>query len=65
MYSRKGADLKVISSVETKNPGYVTRDLKEKTSESRGFGVDQFYLRDEDVASLQNRWSSTRFRDTR
>ena len=42
-----------FSSMETKNPGYVTRDLKEKTSESRGFGVDQFYLRDEDVAYLR------------
>ena len=31
--------LEVLSGVETKNPGYVTRQLSEKRSKSDGFGV--------------------------
>merc|ERR1719321_1374905 len=58
--NRKGAELKVLSSVETKNPGYVTRDMKEKIHKDRGFAVDTFYLKDEDVAYALGKGGSTR-----
>ena len=39
----------VLSAVETKNPGLVSREMKEKISDKKSFGVDTFYLRDDDV----------------
>ena len=60
--SRKGAELKCLSSIETKNPGYITRDLREKTSSDEEFGVDIFCLKDEDVGPgfLESRRGSVR-----
>merc|ERR1719271_1378187 len=58
--NRKGAELKVLSSIETKSSGYVTRDLREKINKDRGFAVDTFYLKDEDVAYALGKGGSTR-----
>merc|ERR1719359_2794168 len=60
--NRKGAELKVLSSVETKNPGYVTRSMREKISDRKGFGMDQFALRDEDVSYALGKGGSTRMK---
>jgi len=57
---RKGAELKVSSAVETKNPGLVSREMKEKISDRKGFGVDTFYLRDDDVAYALGKGGTTR-----
>merc|ERR1719214_236064 len=60
--NRKGAELKVLSAVETKNPGLVSREMKEKISDSKGFGVDMFYLRDDDVAYALGKGGQTRMK---
>lgn len=39
--NRKGAELKVCSSIETKNPGYLSRDMREKVSDRSGFDTDR------------------------
>merc|ERR1740117_2437295 len=39
--SRRGAELKVMSGVETKSPGYFTKGVREKTSSERGFDTDR------------------------
>jgi hypothetical protein len=59
---RKGAELKVKSSIETKNPGFITRQLKEKIHDDKGLAVDTFYLRDEDVAYALGKGGSTRIK---
>ena len=41
--NRTGAELKVLSSVETKNSGKVTSTLKEKISDRDIFTRDVFY----------------------
>ena len=51
---------KVLSSVEAKNTGLVTRQLKEKINEKSGFARDSFYLKDEDVAYALGKGGSTR-----
>jgi rRNA processing protein Krr1/Pno1 len=60
--SRTGAELKVLSSVETKNTGHVTRQLKEKINEKSGFAKDSFYLKDEDVAYALGKGGTTRMK---
>merc|ERR1719247_1373789 len=60
--NRKGAELKVLSSVETKNPGYITRDMKEGTTDDDGFGMDIFCLKDEDVSFALGKQGSTRMK---
>jgi len=59
---RKGAELKVLSAVETKNPGLVSREMKEKISDKKSFGVDTFYLRDDDVAYALGKGGQTRMK---
>merc|ERR1719201_1946775 len=60
--SRTGAELKVLSSVETKNTGHVTRQLKEKINDKSGFAKDMFYLKDEDVAYALGKGGTTRMK---
>merc|ERR1719473_1090290 len=60
--NRTGAELKVLSSVETKNTGMITRTLKEKISEKSGFAKDSFYLKDEDVAYALGKGGTTRMK---
>lgn len=60
--ARRGAELKVMSSVETKNPGIITRDLKENMSDRRGFDSDIFRLKDEDVAYALGQKGATRMK---
>merc|ERR1719482_1035364 len=59
---RMGAELKVLSAVETKNPGYVTRNMKEKISDKKGLATDYFYLKDEDVAYALGKGGTTRMK---
>jgi len=60
--NRTGAELKVLSSVETKNTGMITRTLKEKISDRSGFAKDTFYLKDEDVAYALGKGGVTRMK---
>merc|ERR1719226_339542 len=57
---RRGSELKVMSSIETKSPGFFTRGIKEKTSEKPGFDTDRFIFRDEEVSYALGKDGATR-----
>eukprot|EP01062_Namystynia_karyoxenos_P075347 TRINITY_DN725_c0_g1_i7.p1 TRINITY_DN725_c0_g1~~TRINITY_DN725_c0_g1_i7.p1 ORF type:complete len:581 (+),score=230.81 TRINITY_DN725_c0_g1_i7:111-1853(+) len=46
---RRGAELKVMSSIENKNPGWGTRDVKD-FKDDRDWGTDTFILRDDELS---------------
>ena len=50
--SRRGAELKVMSGVETKTPGYFTRGVRDKTTNTKGFDTDRMLFRDEDILGV-------------
>jgi len=59
--SRRGAELKVMSSVESKHPGYYTLNVRDTTSDSSGFDTDSMILEDEEeVAYALGREGATR-----
>lgn len=57
---RRGAELKIMSSVETKNPGTFTRGLREKTSDKRGFDTDRICFKDDEVSYALGKEGATR-----
>ena len=57
---RRGCELKVMSSVETKSPGYFARGIREKESDRKGFGTDRMILRSEDVSYALGKEGTTR-----
>lgn len=62
MRSRKGAQLKIMSCVETKARGYFTRGVEDHTSKYKGFSTDTMYLKDEDISYALGRGGSTRMK---
>merc|ERR1719229_219786 len=58
--SRRGAELKVMSGVETKSPGFFTRGLREKTSDRRGFDTDRMIFRDDELSYALGKDGATR-----
>jgi len=57
---RRGAELKVMSGVEAKNPGYFTKGLKEKTSDKKGFDTDRLLFRDDELSYSLGKQGTTR-----
>jgi len=57
---RRGAELKVMSAVETKSPGTFTRGLKEKLGEDRGFNTDRVIFRDDELSYALGKEGATR-----
>merc|ERR1719476_531459 len=57
---RRGSELKVMSGIETKSPGFFTRGLKEKISERKGFDTDRMLLRDEELSYALGKDGATR-----
>lgn len=57
---RYGSELKIMSSIETKSPGFFTRGLREKISTRRGFDTDRLLMRDEEVSYALGKDGSTR-----
>jgi len=57
---RSGSELKVMSGVETKSPGFFTRGVRDKTSDSKGFAVDRMVFRDEEVSYALGKDGATR-----
>jgi len=57
---RRGAELKVMSAVETKSPGVFTRDLREKFSDDRGFNTDRMIFRDDELSYALGKEGATR-----
>ncbi|CAD7974357.1 unnamed protein product [Amoebophrya sp. A120] len=60
--ARKGAELKVKSSVESKEKGYFSKDLEENRDEWKnpGFSTDIMHLKDEAIAYCLGQGGSTR-----
>merc|ERR1719215_908970 len=58
--ARRGAELKVMSSVETKSPGTFTRGVREKTSSERGFDTDRMIFKDDELSYALGKEGSTR-----
>ncbi|CAK8998772.1 unnamed protein product [Durusdinium trenchii] len=48
--ARRGAELKVMSAVETKAPGTFTRGVREKFSDEKGFATDRMIFRDDELS---------------
>eukprot|EP01065_Artemidia_motanka_P049564 TRINITY_DN823_c0_g1_i1.p1 TRINITY_DN823_c0_g1~~TRINITY_DN823_c0_g1_i1.p1 ORF type:complete len:562 (+),score=192.82 TRINITY_DN823_c0_g1_i1:63-1748(+) len=57
---RRGAELKVMSSVEVKMPGHYTRDCKEHESRSKRFDTDTLKLRESELSWALGKMGSTR-----
>merc|ERR1719277_2177611 len=57
---RRGAELKVMSSVETKSPGQFTRGVREKTSSEEGFDTDRMIFKDDELSYALEKEGSTR-----
>merc|ERR1719145_396940 len=57
---RRGAELKVMSSVETKSPGTFTRGVREKTSSEKGFDTDRLIFKDDELSYALGKEGSTR-----
>jgi len=58
--ARRGSELKVMSGIETKSPGFFTRGIREKTSEYSGFDNDRMLFRDDEVSYALGKDGATR-----
>jgi hypothetical protein len=58
--ARRGAELKVMSTIEHKNPGYYTKNLREKSSSDKGFDTDRMVFREDEVSYALGKEGATR-----
>merc|ERR1719408_436142 len=58
--ARRGAELKVMSAVETKSPGTFTRHLAEKFNPRDRFATDRMRLSGDDLSYALGKEGSTR-----
>merc|ERR1719507_1322772 len=58
--ARRGAELKIMSSVETKSPGTFTRGVREKTSSEKGFDTDRMIFKDDELSYALGKQGATR-----
>merc|ERR1719507_2085010 len=58
--ARRGAELKIMSSVETKSPGTFTRGVREKTSSEKGFDTDRMIFKDDELSYALGKEGATR-----
>merc|ERR1719215_937299 len=58
--ARRGAELKVMSSVETKSPGQFTRGVREKTSNEKDFDTDRLVFKDDELSYALGKEGTTR-----
>jgi len=58
--ARRGAELKVMSTIEYKNPGLFTRGLREKYSNEKGFATDRMLFKDDEVSYALGKEGVTR-----
>jgi len=57
---RRGAELKVMSAVETKRPGYFTREIQKHTSEAEGFASDTYPMDESELSYALGKDGTTR-----
>merc|ERR1719262_390861 len=58
--ARRGAELKVMSSVEEKAPGRFTKGIREKFSDDKGFATDRMIFKDDELSYALGKQGSTR-----
>ncbi|CAK0832649.1 unnamed protein product, partial [Prorocentrum cordatum] len=58
--ARRGSELKVMSGVETKSPGFFTRGIREKTSDRKGFDTDRIIFKDDELSYALGKEGATR-----
>lgn len=58
--ARRGAELKVMSTIEHKNPGVFTKGVREKKSDERGFDTDRMLFKDDEVSYALGKEGKTR-----
>merc|ERR1719502_2143085 len=57
---RRGAELKVMSTVDAKAPGQYTKGIREKFSKEKGFDTDRFIFKDDELSYALGKEGSTR-----
>jgi len=57
---RRGAELKVMATIEYKNPGIFTKGLREKFSNERGFDTDRMMFKDDELSYALGKEGATR-----
>jgi len=57
---RRGSELKVMSGIETKSPGFFTRGIREKMSDRKGFDTDRLIFRDDELSYALGKDGATR-----
>merc|ERR1719230_1258254 len=57
---RRGAELKVMSTVDTKSPGMYTRGVREKFSKEKGFDTDRQIFKDDELSYALGKEGQTR-----
>ena len=57
---RRGAELKCMSAVETKRPGYFTREVKKHTSDKEGFASDTYPMDESELSYALGKDGTTR-----
>merc|ERR1719389_1228197 len=58
--SRRGAELKAMSGIETKAPGTFTRGVRDKTTDTRGFDTDRIIFKDDELSYALGKEGTTR-----
>jgi hypothetical protein len=58
--ARRGAELKVMSGVETKSPGTFTRGVREKFTDTKGFDTDRLIFKDDELSYCLGKQGTTR-----
>ncbi|CAE8611353.1 unnamed protein product [Polarella glacialis] len=58
--ARRGSELKVMSGIETKSPGFFTRGVRDKVSSMKGFDTDRMILRDDELSYALGKDGATR-----
>lgn len=58
--ARRGAELKVMSSVEEKAPGQFTRGVRERIGDERGFATDRIIFKDDELSYALGKQGTTR-----
>jgi len=60
MRNRRGAELKVMSTIEYKNVGLFTKGLREKVSDKKSFDTDRMLFKDDEVSYALGKQGVTR-----
>jgi len=56
---RRGCELKVMNEIEKKCPGMFSRDLKDKTADTRGFDTDRMLLKEDELSYVIGKEAAT------